>query len=231
MSVLTDNGTDFGNQSTMRDRRIDLSRAREISAAIERAIARGVSRFLPLLAAVQAEIAVATAEDEIEPPPAHDFDPLFRLHMRRWAADDGDLLALVPIRDPRVRLIEFDMDVSIYLAVRTAEELLKNPVPGHSYLVAFAQSHGERRGPLLVEEAAAEFLEFCDGTRTVYEILKHTDRHGTDMSIERKWVDEMFLSGLFSLHEERIHPGVAPGSHPLKRIDVRSTRQSIEIRP
>jgi glycosyltransferase involved in cell wall biosynthesis len=233
ISVLTDDGTDFGDQSLTRDQRIDLSRAREISAVMERAIARGVSRFQPLLAAVQAEIAVATAEDEIEPTPTHGFDPLFRLRIRRWAADDGDLLALVPIRDPRIRLIEFDMDVSTYLEVDTADELLKNLAPGHSYLVAFARSGGERRGPLLVEEATAEFLECCDGTRTVCEILKHADRHGTkrDMNVERRRIEEMFLSGLFSLQDERIRPGIAQSSHPRKRIRVHPTRHTVEVLP
>jgi hypothetical protein len=65
------------------------------------------------------------------------WDPLFRLNTKRWAVDNRDLFALIPVRDPRVRVIAFDFDVSSFMDIRTADKLLDNPVPLHSYLVAF----------------------------------------------------------------------------------------------
>ena len=114
----------------MSDQHIDLQRARKILAAIERAIhRRGGKRLQPLLLPVQVEIAVATAEDDVEPMPADGRDPLFRLNTKRWAVDDRDLFALIPVRDPRVRVIAFDFDVSSFMDIRTADKLLDNPVP------------------------------------------------------------------------------------------------------
>jgi glycosyltransferase involved in cell wall biosynthesis len=224
MEVLArDGGRDRGGDRfpTLHES-VDLPRARQFLAAVEHAIGRGDERAPPLLAPVVAEIAVATAEDDIEATPAPDFDPLFRLHMKRWAVDDDDLLALFPVRDPRVRLIEFDIDVSIYLTMPATDCLSKTPAPGRSFLVAFAQSDGERRGPLLVEERTAEILVLCDGTHTVSEVFEHCDRHrpGFDQDARRRCIAQLLTSGLVSLHDERIDPPAAP--RPLARIEVRS---------
>jgi glycosyltransferase involved in cell wall biosynthesis len=229
VEVLTsDGGRDGGrDRFPTPDEHIDLSGARQILAAIERAIARGEERARPLSAPVQAEIAVAMAEDDIGASPAPEFDPLFRLHTKRWAADDDDLLALFPVRDPQARLIAFDVDVSIYLRTPVADALSKTPAPGRSFLVAFAQSGGARREPLLVDETTAEILEICDGTRTVSEIFHDDDRTGFDEDVQRRCIAELLASDLVSLQDCRIDPRVAPRS--LERIDVRSTGQPSEV--
>jgi glycosyltransferase involved in cell wall biosynthesis len=214
-----------GDRFPKSDEQIDLPRARKILAAIKSAIGRGDARARPLLAPVQAETVVATAEDDIVPSPVPDFDPLFRLHLKRWAADDDDLLAFFPVRDPRVRLIALDVDVSIYLTMPAADSLSRIPGPGRSFLVAFAQSGGARHGPLLIDETTAEILEICDGTRTVSEMFRHGLRHhGFDEDAQRRCIDELLTSGLVSLHDERIDPRVAP--RPLARIEVYADHRS-----
>jgi hypothetical protein len=219
-------GVNAGDQPLMPDQDIDIQGARKILEAIERAISRrGGKRLRPLLPPVQAEIAVARAEDDVEPMPAGGSDPLFRLRTKRWAVDDRDLLALIPVRDPRVRVIAFDFDVSAFMDIRTADKLLENPVPLPSYLVAFARSGAELREPLLVQAATVEFLECCDGTRSVAEIMGHSKRKWArlDTHKELKWIEEMLLSGLLWLQDERIDPGASVGRQALKRIEVRSS--------
>jgi glycosyltransferase involved in cell wall biosynthesis len=228
LEVLTgDGGRDgVGDRFPTPDEQIDLPGARKILAAIERAIARGEERARPLSAPVAAEIAIAMAEDDNRASPAPEFDPLFRLHTKRWAADDDDLLALFPVRDPQARLIAFDVDVSIYLRMPAAAALSKMPVPGRSFLVAFAQSGGARREPLLVDETTAEILEICDGTRTVSGLFRHGLRHHTtlDEDAQRGCIAALLTSGLVSLQDRRIDPGNAPAS--LGRFEVRSSHRS-----
>jgi glycosyltransferase involved in cell wall biosynthesis len=235
LTLLSDAGpaADAQDQSLMPDRHIDLQRARKILAAIERTIRRrGGKRLKPLLPRVLAEIAVATAEDEVEPVAADGRDPLFRLRTKRWAVDDRDLFALIPVRDPRVRVIAFDFDVSAFMQIRTADELLDDPAAVHSYLVAFARSGAELHEPLLVQAATAEFLECCDGTRSVAEILGHSKRPRArlDTHKELQWIEEMFLSGLLWLQDERIDPSATVPRQALKRIEVRSPCPPIEVR-
>jgi hypothetical protein len=227
LTLLSDTGrgADAGDRPPMPDPDIDLQSARKILAVIERAISRrGGKHLQPLLPRVQAEIAVATAEDDVEPVPARGWDPLFRLRTKRWAVADRDLPALIPVRDPRVRVIAFDFDVSAFMQLRTADELLHNPVPVHSYLIAFARSGAELRDPLLVQAATVEFLECCDGTLSVAEIMRHSKRNWArlDTHEELKWIEEMFLSGLLWLQDERIDPSAMMGRQALKRIEVRS---------
>ena len=225
VEVLTsERGCDGGgDRFPTPDEQIDLSGARKILAAIERAIARGEERARPLSAPVQAEIAVAMAEDDIGASSDPEFDPLFRLHTKRWAADDDDLLALFPVCDPQVRLITFDVDVSIYLRMPAADSLSKTPARGRSFLVAFAQSGAARRGPLLVDETTAAILEICDGTRTVSETFRHGLHHhtGFDENAQRRCIVELLTCGLVSLQDCCVDPHVGPAS--LRRIEVRSS--------
>jgi hypothetical protein len=222
--LASDGGRDGGGDwfPTL-DGKIDLSGARKVLAAIESAIATGDERARPLLAPVQVEIAVAMAEDDIGSSPDPEFDPLFRLHTKRWAADDDDLLALFPVRDPQARLIAFDVDVSIYLRMPAADALSKMPPPGRSFLVAFAQSGGARRESLIVDETVAEILEICDGTRTVFEMLRHGLRHrtGFDENAQRGCIVELLTAGLVFLQDRCIDRRVAPAF--IGRIEVRSS--------
>jgi hypothetical protein len=212
----------------------DLPRAREVLAAIERRIGQGERRLEPLVPAIEIEIAIAATEQEEVPSiPAAGGDPLFRLHTARWAMGADDLGELVPLRDPRLRVLEFDYDVSEFMQARTVADLPTSPTPRPSYIVAFACPDGEQRNPLVVDAITAQILKLSDGTRTISEVvgaLKDRDRHSTE-SDRLAWMEGLFVEhGLISLHDKRL--GVAPRAMPDGAVagshapSSRSTRRS-----
>jgi hypothetical protein len=78
-------------------RHIDLQRARKILAAIERAIHRRGERLQPLLLPVQAKLS-SQQRRTMSSRCLRTLGPLFRLNTKRWAADNSDLFALIPVR-------------------------------------------------------------------------------------------------------------------------------------
>src|SRR5262249_2828381 len=107
---------------------VDLPLAREILASLQRRIACGETRLTPFVPGIEIEIAIAAAEGEATPPDqAEPPDPLFRLRMHRWAMAEDDLAGLVPLRDPRLRVLDFDYDVAGFMQVRTADDLPASP--------------------------------------------------------------------------------------------------------
>ena len=185
----------------------DLARAREVLVTIEQRIAKGEPHLKPLVAAIEVEIAIATAEHEEVPSiPAGGCDPLFRLHMARWAMAADDLGGLVPVRDARLRVLEFDYDVSDFMQARTVADLPRSTTPRRSYIVAFASAHGERRNPLVVDGITAQILKLSDGTRTASEVigeLQHQGEGPTELQ-NLAWIESLFVQGLISLHDKRL---------------------------
>ena len=122
---------DENNASVPAGRAIDLASAERVLEAVERGIADGRTAIGPLAAAVRIEIAVAAAEDEGEQSdlPAAS-DPLFRLRSRQWAMPEDGLAGLAPVRDPQLRILEFDHDVADFLGARTAADLPAVTRPG-----------------------------------------------------------------------------------------------------
>ena len=184
---------------------IDLARAREVLAAVKRRVAKGEASLAPLAPAVEIEIAIAAVENDTAQPPAEASDPLFRLHLRRWAMAEGDLAALVPLRDPRLRVIEFDYDVADFMGARTIADLPAAPTPRRSYIVAFSSADGEGRNPLVVDGTTAHILQLSDGTRTASDITRELDRQasGSTDSTSLAWIEGLLVHGLISLHDER----------------------------
>jgi hypothetical protein len=183
---------------------IDLAWARDVLAAIQRLIDSGRRNLEPLAAAVEIEIAVATAEaagNATSPP--FDPDPLFRLRMGRWAMAEGDLAALMPLRDPQIHVLEFDYDVSEFMSVRTVVELPSTLTPQRSYIVAFGRTDGGQRDPLLVDALTAGILRLSDGSRTAAEIVRELGREtGTpDAADSFQWLESLFVHGLISLRD------------------------------
>jgi glycosyltransferase involved in cell wall biosynthesis len=184
---------------------IDLARAREVLAAARRRVADGEAKLAPFVPAVEIEIAIAAVENDTEQAPAEASDPLFRLHLRRWAMAEGDLAALVPQRDPRLRVIEFDYDVADFMGARTIADLPTSPAPRRSYIVAFSSADGEGRNPLMVDRTTAQILMLSDGTRTASEIARELDRQagGATDSTSLAWIEGLLVHGLISLHDKR----------------------------
>ena len=182
---------------------IDLRRAREMLATIERSMREGRPDLKSLASAVHVEIAIAAAESEVvDADGAADSDPLFSLRMRRWGLGEGELAALVPVRDPRLRILKFNDNVSEFRGARTAAELPANPKSGPSFVVAFA-GKGDARDPLLVDQATARILELSDGKLTAGQICEHLkrERGSSEAQNDLAWIENLFVSGLVRLQD------------------------------
>jgi len=180
---------------------IDLGRAREVLATIERGMREGRHGLKSLASAVHVEIAIATAESEVvDADRAAGSDRLFSLRMRRWGLGEGELAALLPVRDPRLRILKFNDNVSEFRGVRTAAELPAEPKSGPSFVVAFA-GEGDARDPLLIDQATARILELSDGELTagqICELLKR-ERGSLEIQNDLAWIENLFVSGLVRL--------------------------------
>ena len=123
-------------------------------------------------------------------------------------AEDG-LAGLAPVRDPQLRILEFDHDVADFLGARTAADLPAVTRPGPSYIVAFGGSGGGRREPLLVDGLTAHILMLSDGKRSAAELARELDRQ-SDASVEAdnlKWIEHLFVCGLIGLRDRPTDTG------------------------
>jgi glycosyltransferase involved in cell wall biosynthesis len=187
-----------------RARHPDLAWARGLLAAIEERIADGDRDLSGLMAAVQAEIAVVAAEDEADATSCEEEgDPLFRLRIARWALAKDDVAELLCARDPRLRVLTFDFEVTELMSVRNADDLAAPPTSHRSYLVAFGRSAGGRRSPLAVDRTTARILTLSDGTRRASEIIGELNREGllSGEGIGFKRIEYLFAHGLISLRD------------------------------
>jgi glycosyltransferase involved in cell wall biosynthesis len=181
--------------------KIDLPVARAVLSTIETKMSAGRPDLASLATAVRLEIAIADAEREprakVEEESA---DALFALRIREWALAEGELAKLVPIRDPRARILEFDYDVSAFRGARTMADLPARPTLGPSYIIAFA-GQDEAREPLLIDRKTTRILELSDGSRTVAEILERLklERLLTKADDELAWIEGLFVGGLVRL--------------------------------
>jgi glycosyltransferase involved in cell wall biosynthesis len=201
---------DANNASVPAGRAIDLASADRVLDAVEQAIADGRPALRPLAAAVQIEIAVAAAEDQGEQTdPSAVPDPLFRLRSRQWAMPEDGIAGLVPVRDPQLRILAFDYDVADFLGARTAADFPAVTGPGPSHIVAFGNSGGERRQPLIVDGLTAHILMLSDGRLSAAEIARELGRQ-SDASVEAdnlKWIEHLFVCGLIWLRDSPMDTG------------------------
>jgi glycosyltransferase involved in cell wall biosynthesis len=181
----------------------DLTWAHEVLATVERGVVDGKASLRPLAAAVRIEIAIASAESESDNTAVRAADPLFRLRLRQWAMKDADLPALVPVRDPQLRLLEFDFDVSEFRKARTAADFPETVTPRVSYVVAFAHNGNCQREPFHIDSLTARVLELSDGTRRVVGIGRQLQRenHISEMRDVIEWVKSLFVCGLIGLQD------------------------------
>jgi glycosyltransferase involved in cell wall biosynthesis len=204
----------------------ELAWARDVLATIERRIGDGELRLKPLVPAIEIEIAIAAAEHQEGPSiPAEGCDPLFRLHMARWAMAADDLGALVPLRDARLRVLEFDYDVSDFMQARAVADFPASTTPRRSYIVVFASSHGARRNPLVVDGITAQILKLSDGTRTAFEVVGELHQAGGPTGSQNlAWIESLFVHGLILLLDKRL--GAPSGASPddvIPRSDAHSS--------
>src|SRR6266700_1204190 len=91
--------------------------------------------------------------------------------------NEDSLPDLVTVRDPQLRIVEFDFDVAEFLGAETIEAFPAVATPRRSHIAAFGQSDGGRRDPLLIDELTARILCLSDGTRTTSEIAEKLDQN------------------------------------------------------
>ena len=151
--------------------------------------------------AARVKDAIEAAEREADEAGAADeSDPLFRLRAERWAMADDELDRLVPVRDPKLRIVEFDFDVSRLHASRSTDEATALSKAGARHIVIFGRSARTRRQPLLVDERTAEILTLCDGTRTGRQIASTLNSAPDERpATVLNWIEKLFVSGLISL--------------------------------
>ncbi len=193
----------------------DLTQAREVLAAAEKGVQDGDASLRPVAAAIRLEIAIAEAESDAGADgPLQGLDPLFRLRTKRWAMADSDLAGLVPVRDPNLRTMTFDVSELVDDQTKPARPDARTPRSRH--VVAFAQMNGERREPLFISDLAARTLQLSDGTRTAMEIAAEVgeDQRREGIPGVLRQIEQLFVSGLLWLHEGRLgsigHPTPEP---------------------
>jgi glycosyltransferase involved in cell wall biosynthesis len=204
---------------------LELARAREVLAALERCAGNGDAKIKSMIAAAEIEIAIASAERECEPPAADaEADPLFRLATKRWALGEDDFARLIPVRDPRLRVLEFNYDVSQFMGVHGIADLPAAPKPACSHIVAFRDTDRDQRGPLVIDEQTARILRLSDGSRAVAAILDQLQAPAKgEKNIDSKWLEGLFVQGLISLREPEDTARASPGR---KRRRTRSRRRA-----
>jgi glycosyltransferase involved in cell wall biosynthesis len=181
---------------------IDLEGARRLLIEIKRAVSDGRIHQVSLVQAVEAEIAIESAEnDDSWSPDNACTDPLFRLHSSRWAIDRLDFRVLVPVRDCQFRILRFEYDVSEFRGATAMAELPKEPGSHPSYVVV---CHREaNRDPLIFDAMTARFLELVDGRKTIAEILAQLDQCDDVSTLGKwaRWVEHLFLLGVIGLRD------------------------------
>jgi glycosyltransferase involved in cell wall biosynthesis len=212
---------------------MDLAWAREVLAAVEQRIGTGEAGLKPLVPAIEVEIAIAAAESEADNSDiSENHNPLFRLRMQRWGMDEGDLIGLVPLRDPRLRVLEFGYDVSEFIGVLTIADLPASPAPRRSYIVTL-RSNGQRRYPLVVDRVTAQILKLSDGSRTALEIVRELDHQAdrTTAANNLEWIEGLFVQGLISLQDTRTDKAFdGPPDGAASRRDIHPKRPLIQSR-
>jgi glycosyltransferase involved in cell wall biosynthesis len=179
---------------------IDLESAQDLLVEINRAVGDGKIIPLSLAQAVAAEIAIATAaKDQFGTHDSEAYDPLFRLHSRRWSVGELDFLEVVPVNDVQLRVLRFDYDVSEFRGVTTIADLPPAAAPDPSYVVVFQQE--ANRDPLIVDTMTGRFLALVDGRKTVSEILRQLDQGGSILTSGNwaQWIENLFRWGLIGL--------------------------------
>jgi glycosyltransferase involved in cell wall biosynthesis len=185
----------------------ELTWAHEVLSAIERKASGDEAKWRGRIAGVQAEIAVAAAENEADgSSEAKPRDPLFRLSIDRWAMAKDDLPRLVCIRDPALRVLSFDFDVAELISVQASEDFARPLTQRRSHIVAFGRSGNGRRAPLVVDPTTARILLLSDGTQLAAEISARLCHEALVTGIDEglQSIERLFGHGLISLSDVRV---------------------------
>jgi len=181
-------------------RPIDLAAAQAVLAAVESREREGHTDTGAIATAIRLEIAIAEAEESRPEDSGGDGDQLFRFHAERWAIADDDLGALIPVRDPQLRILTSD----VARLVDPQGEPDQKAGPRIRHIVAFAQVAGERREPLFVSEEIARILELCDGRRTAAEVAAEAGPRRGRIERRLQQIEGLFVTGLLWLRDRSL---------------------------
>jgi glycosyltransferase involved in cell wall biosynthesis len=186
----------------LRGQTLDQVSAERALASLERGVSDGDASLQPFAAAARIEVTIKAAERDS----AHDSQvrkcaPCLQLSSERSAEDS--FACLVPVRDPQLRIVEFGVDVSVFLGVQTVADFPSAATPGPSYVVVFAASHGKQKYPLVVDGTTARILILSDGTRTAGELIAELTRtaEAPNRATHLEWLENLFAWGLIRLHD------------------------------
>jgi len=152
-----------------------------------------------------AEAAQREVQGKLSGPLIWEIDPLFRLQAPNWALRPNDVAHLVPVRDPRLRVVSLDRDNG----QRRANRRLRQ-----SRLVVFA----DHREPFVIDEGSARMLELSDGTRTAAEIVRAVNG-GRLAKQSLAAMEALFAHGLVSLQQKRSRGVAARHRRREKRLE------------
>jgi glycosyltransferase involved in cell wall biosynthesis len=175
-----------------------LDQAKAFLKRVELEIAAGRSELRSIAAVVQLEIKLAEARQEemtgIAP------DPLFRVRIDHWAMLDDELMNLVPVRDQRLRVLEFDFDVAEFQNVQTLDDLPAKPKVARSYLAVFVGDDA----PMHIDPTTVRILQLCDGTRRAVDVLERLCKDASApvaVSEQLGWIEQLLVRGLIGLRQ------------------------------
>jgi hypothetical protein len=186
------------------NKEINLESAKSLLLEIKRAAGDQNIGRPSLVQAVEAEIAIASAEDDGGLRENAPCEPLFRLHSSSWAIGDLDFKTMIPVRNYQFCLLRFEYDVCEFRGAKTIADLPAKPDPHPSYAVVFPREAD--RDPLIVDAMTSRFLELIDGRKTVVEILGQLKQHDDDSTFGKRsrWIEDLFVLGLIGLRESRL---------------------------
>jgi hypothetical protein len=125
------------------------------------------------------------------------------MRSRQGAVPENGLATLAPVRDPQLRILEFDYDVADFLGARTAADLPAVTRPGPSYIVVFSGPGTGQRKPLIVDGLTAQILKLSDGRRSAAQIAGELGRQ-SGPAVEAghlEWIEQLFVRGLIGLRD------------------------------
>jgi glycosyltransferase involved in cell wall biosynthesis len=191
--------------------RAGLPWARAVLNTVERSVVQGSATLRPLCCAVEIEIAVAAAEDDVDlaASTTHS-DPVFRLQTKRLGLHDDAIADLIPQRDPQLRVIGFDFDVAPFLQAMRIVDLPAEAMPRRSFVIVFASTPSGRRDPLVIDALTAGVLRLSEGVLTVAQILAELGETVTGENLA--WIESLFRLGLVSLGDSPGRPDATVGT-------------------
>ena len=183
----------------------DFAHAQEVLARLQNEIGKGNTNLRSLAQAVEVEIAIAKAENQLDDEPEDQtaVDPLFRISISEWGLEESTFARLIPIRFGQSRILRFEYDISGFLNVQSVADFPVLVGAGPSHIVVFRKSTSQE--PLLIDQFTALILELSDGTRTGDQIVDQLNgEFGPTGSGDRlAWLDRLLRSGLIGLRDSQ----------------------------